>query len=412
MSEFRLICGDVLDGLRSLPDASAQCVVTSPPYWGLRDYGLAGQIGHEATPGAYIACMVAVFAEVRRVLRPDGVVWLNLGDTYARAPQKGNNHGYGKHATIDGLLPGDARPLGPLQPKNLAGIPWRVALALQADGWILRADVIWAKANPMPESVVDRPTKAHEYIFLLTRAERYFYDREAIIEPLATDAAENYPARARVTGRGGQGYAAARGASPDRGKSGGFPPCYRGSTFTSGKTAANKPNVGQGERYAHPGRNKRSVWTVASEPFPGAHFATFPPSLIEPCILAGTSERGCCPACGAPWRRDVARRPMVIARSGRGAAIGEMGRTAASGTVVAPARAETKGWQPTCRRHDAAPVPCTVLDPFAGSGTVGLVALRHGRRFVGIELNPQYVEMARRRIVADAPLLNREAVES
>lgn len=307
----RVLTGDCREMLRTLPAESVHCVVTSPPYWGLRDYGVAGQLGLEATYPEYVACLVEVFREVRRVLRDDGTLWLNLGDSYAA------NRGYqvpdSKHVDV-GNSKGSTVPAG-LKPKDLCGIPWRVAFALQADGWYLRQDNIWAKPNPMPESVRDRCTKAHEYMFLLSKSERYAYDADAIMEGLETDPAENYPARAKITGRGDQGAAAARGN--DRGKSGGFPPRKVGSDL---------------------GRNKRSVWTVATAPFPGAHFATFPPALIEPCILAGSPKGG------------------------------------------------------------------VVLDPFGGAGTTGLVADRHGRDAILIELNPGYADMARERIRADAPL--------
>ena len=239
-----LLLGDAATVLRELPERSAQCVVTSPPYWGLRDYGIGEQLGLEATPDEYVAKMVTVFREVRRVLRDAGTLWLNLGDSY-----------------------GDA--------KQLQGIPWRVAFALQADGWYLRRDRIWHKPNPMPDSVTDRCTKAHEYIFLLSKSPRYYYNAEAIAEPAQ---------------------------------------------------CAGDP------------RNKRSVWTVTTKPFSGAHFATFPPDLIEPCIKAG------CPKDG------------------------------------------------------------TVLDPFGGAGTTGMVAARLGRNAVLLELNAGYAEMAHARLYDDSPL--------
>jgi DNA modification methylase len=266
----KIINADVLAGLAELPDGSVHCVCTSPPYWGLRDYGQPGQIGLEATPEAFVARMVEVFRAVRRVLRRDGVMFLNLGDSYG---------------------PG----------KQLLGVPWRVALALQSDGWVLRSEIIWQKPNPMPESVTDRPTKAHEQIFLLTKAERYYYDAEAI-----KDRAE----RVGVT-PGGNFI----GKKADfRDVRGGF--------------AAGKPQTEF--------RNARSVWTIATAPFAEAHFATFPPELPAKCIKAG------CPKGG------------------------------------------------------------TVLDPFGGAGTTGLVADRLQRNAVLIELNPEYAAMASNRIANDA----------
>lgn len=349
MSTFRLLVGDCREMLRTLPDESVHCVVTSPPYWGLRDYGHDDQLGLEPTPELYVERMVEVFREVRRVLRSDGTLWLNLGDSYAA--QRGGTHqpaetlagakggrtqdgqrvNRGRH---DGYNPSrNAHAIG-LKHKDLVGIPWRVAFALQADGWYLRSDIIWAKPNPMPESVRDRPTKAHEYVFLLSKSERYYYDADAIKEPLATDPRENYPARARITGRGNQGAAAARGN--DRDKSGGFPPRRSGNKARKYGEDRNRPgsHLGAGVPWEDDGtgRNARSVWTITTRPYPGAHFATFPPELAEKCILAG------CPKGG------------------------------------------------------------TVLDPFAGSGTTGMVATGQGRNAILIELNPRYAELIRDRI--------------
>ena len=310
MTTFRLIPGDCLAGLATLPDASVHCCVTSPPYWGLRDYGVDGQLGLEPTPGEYVAKMVAVFREVKRVLRDDGTLWLNLGDSFF-STTKGSG-GPDSSSTLVGtkaehngqrmesrmLSAGDTG----IKPKDLVGIPWRVAFALQADGWYLRSDIIWSKPNPMPESVTDRPTKAHEYLFLLSKSERYHYDAAAIAED------------------------ASRGSAVSR--------------FDSGKTATHQGGRAQtGERAESDTRNRRSVWTIPTQPFAGAHFAVMPEALVEPCILAG------CPAGGL------------------------------------------------------------VLDPFTGSGTVGSVARRLGREFVGAELNPDYAEMARKRIAETQPPL-------
>jgi DNA modification methylase len=359
--------GDVLDRLAALPDESVNCVITSPPYFGLRDYGTGEwvggrpdcdhlpnntrqrqgqtggratraftgfdpfkgvcgkcgaervdrQIGLEATPADYVECIVAVFREVRRVLRSDGVAWVNLGDAYANDGKWGGSSG-GKHVTAlhgpTGVGRGK-RDTG-LKPKDLMGMPWRVAFALQADGWWLRSDVIWAKPNPMPESVTDRPTRSHEYLFLLTKAARYWYDADAIRESYADVSAGRYDYFEQATSPG----ARQPGGSMDR-------------RLSEGGIQEMNPL----------GRNRRSVWTIATAPFPEAHFATFPPALVEPCILAG------CPAGGV------------------------------------------------------------VLDPFVGSGTVVLEALRHGRRGIGIDLNPAYVAMARRRVEQDCPMFNTEA---
>lgn len=294
----QIIVADVRDGLAALPGQSIQCVVTSPPYWNQRDYGVAGQMGLEATAEDYIAGQVAVFREVRRVLRRGGTLWLNLGDSFAAD-------------------------------KNLHGMPWRVALALQADGWYLRSDIIYSKPNPMPESVTDRPTRAHEYVFLLTKQPRYYYDADAIREEPKHTGPVKIPS-GRDAGEGAHGCSHRDGcADKQRGHS------RRHEGFNDRWNA-----MSRAEQQAR-GANKRSVWTIATQPFHDAHFATFPEALVEPCILAGSREGD------------------------------------------------------------------TVLDPFAGSGTVGVVALRHNRRFVGIELNHEYAEMARRRITGDAPLLNK-----
>lgn len=256
--------GDALTILRRLPSQSVQCIVTSPPYWGLRDYNVADQIGLEPTLPQFIHRLQSVFTEARRVLKDDGVLWLNIGDGYTsgnrgwRAPDKKNP------ARAMGTRPDT--PEG-LKPKDLMGVPWRLAFALQDDGWFLRADIVWNKPNAMPESVKDRPTRSHEYVFMFTKSEQYFYDRQAILDPN--------------------------------------------------------------------GRNCRTVWNVNTTPFAGAHFATFPPKLVEPCIKAST-------------------RPGDF-----------------------------------------------VLDPFFGSGTVGLVAEELGRRYVGLELHPEYVSLAVSRLSAD-----------
>ena len=270
----------------TLPAKSIQCCVTSPPYYGLRDYGNAAQIGIESSPAAYVEKLVAVFREVWRVLADDGVLWLNLGDTYA-----GSNRG----------VMGDG-----LKPKDLIGIPWRVAFALQDDGWTFRSDIIWAKPNAMPESVTDRPTKAHEYLFLLTKQAKYYYDADAIKEPSTgqTGAAASFKRTTKDHLIPNQSAVQHRNERPE--------------TIDTGT------------------RNKRSVWTIATKPYKGAHFATMPPALVEPCILAGS------------------------------------------------------------RKGD------TILDPFAGSSTVGKVALQYERNYIGIDLNPSYIELSKERI---APLL-------
>ena len=342
--------GNCLEVLKTIPEQSVNTCVTSPPFWGLRDYGTAtweggdencdhqvgrfehkvsdkqksntasaghqardvcpkcgairkdSQLGLEDTPEEYVENLVKLFREVRRVLRDDGTVWLNLGDSYSSG---------GRTTTTNQTLRGDKdygatrpKPSKNIKPKDLIGIPWRVAFALQADGWYLRQDIIWHKPNPMPESVTDRCTKAHEYIFLLSKSLKYYFDNEAIKE----DAVGNEPGNKTKHRAVGQHFS---------------------------ETKNNIDKIGAVNK-----RNKRSVWTVTTKPFKGAHFATFPPDLIEPCVLAGCPENG------------------------------------------------------------------TVLDPFGGAGTTGLVAQQHNRNAVLIELNPEYAEMSRKRIYNDAPLFS------
>jgi len=364
-----LLEGDCRAVLPTLPAESVQCVVTSPPYWGLRDYGVAGQLGLEPTSEEYLATMVGVFREVRRVLRADGTCWVNMGDGYNANQGAGfDTHGDGGLRKALAASPKLARPAG-LKPKDLIGMPWRLALALQADGWFLRADIIWAKPNPMPESVTDRPTKAHEYVFLLTKSARYFYDADAVREPASSLTSGNV---ARVVANGGVGRRPAD------------------------HLASHVPWSNDGT-----GRNLRSVWTIPTAPYPEAHFATFPPDLARRCIVAGSSAKGCCGECGAPWARDTERTSILdprppTTRAAIKAALGDMARTTPQGRTCGSVAVTTLGWRPTCA-HDAAPVPCTVLDPFAGSGTVGEVAEQNGRDAVLIELSPAYVALARAR---------------
>lgn len=397
-SGIDLYCGDCRDVLADLDAGSVQCCITSPPYWGLRDYGTAGQLGLESTPEEYVAGMVEVFRAVRRVLRDDGTVWLNLGDSYATNRNDHKGGGFGgtecqEHSTI--AKRGKHCPDG-LKMKDLCGTPWRVAFALQADGWYLRQDIIWHKPNPMPESVTDRCTKSHEYVFLLTKSARYFYDAEAVKEEAAYG----------------------RGTDPS------------GRMFSRVGTAKVHAEHGQGAKgHTYDGtRNRRSVWTIATQPYSEAHFATFPTALVEPCLLAGTSAEGCCPECGAGWTRVVEKVPTgeihknpdgwdtevgahsTIHRDGR--SVGEAG--------VPVMTSKTLGWKPGCEctelgnikeddpghqgLHDgvqqihATPIPCTVLDPFFGAGTVGVVAFKHGRRCIGIDLSGDYCDMAAKRI--------------
>jgi DNA modification methylase len=446
-------------------------VVTSPPYFGLRDYGTGEweggdpacdhspeqrggrfatpvsakqasntgsgtasardcpcgarrvdrQIGLEPTPDEFVAALVEVFREVRRVLRDDGTVWLNLGDSYASsstyntANSLHTDHGWKQ----DTARRPNAYMVPGCKPKDLIGIPWMVAFALRADGWYLRSDIIWSKPNPMPESVTDRPTKSHEYVFLLSKSGKallwthrdghatnvrpmpdyvwmnpetqeesrepmpspwrrsnlwrgadYFYDADAIREP---DAGQDHAHRNVLDGQ------------PSLEPSNGLRSTHGGLRTMEGRNGA--------------GRNKRSVWTVATQPYAGAHFATFPPKLIEPCILAG-APRQACSVCGAPWVRVVERTPMVVRPGPKREAWqaeDDHARTQTGGTMLEPPTSRTVGFESSCSHGDGN-ARGVVLDLFAGAGTSGLVALQHGRDFIGIELNPEYADMARLRI--------------
>jgi DNA modification methylase len=303
-----IILGDVLETLRGMESESVNCIVTSPPYWGLRDYGHENQLGLEKTPQEFIAKMTEVFRECRRVLRKDGTCWVNTGDSYATgAGAVGDCPGGGKQGeNWKGQTTSPNRMKLPgLKPKDLCGIPWRLALSLQDDGWYLRSDIIWAKPNPMPESVTDRPTKSHEYIFLLTKSAKYWYDADAIKEYAL-------PFRGVVLDNRESGTGKARGINGQADRQGNFEP-IDGT------------------------RNARTVWTIATQPYKEAHFATFPEELPKRCILAGCPEGG------------------------------------------------------------------TVLDPFAGSGTTIAVAIQLGRKGIGIELNPEYAALARKRISGVTP---------
>jgi len=337
MTNWQLLVGDVREKLAEIPDGSARTCVTSPPYWGLRDYGVAGQLGLEPTPDEFIASMVAVFREVRRVLTDDGTCWVNLGDTYLAQQGAGfNGQKRLDHANRNVKV---KRPAG-VKPKDLVGIPWMVAFALRADGWYLRADIIWSKPNPMPESVTDRPTKAHEYVFLLSKSHSYYYDAAAIRTPYADSTlrefSEDYQGQARKAygGTGAQNPSDVKRRIVDKQRGHG----RRHAGFNDRWDAMPK------DEQQMNGANCRSVWMIATQPYPDAHFATFPEALPERCIRAGSQ-------------------------------VGD-----------------------------------TVLDPFTGSGTTGQVALQLGRSFVGIELNPVYAELARKRIGSVAPLFSHEAV--
>jgi len=381
-----LMNGDVMQ--IPLSDKSVHCIVTSPPYWGLRSY-LTGdnkslELGSEPLHdcggwvtgddcGECFVCHVRQYArELWRVLRDDGVWWLNLGDSYNANQGIGFKPDGGRNiAAPIGMKP----PKVPgLKPKDLCGIPWRVALALQADGWYLRSDIIWAKPNPMPESVTDRPTKAHEYLFLLSKNKKYFYDADAVRESQSEGTFKRF---------GGNNAPRKPGV-----KQGGS--ARKTRQFDESTPVAILPS----------GRNRRTVWNIATAPYSGAHFATFPPKLVEPCIKAGTSEHGCCPECGKQWVRVVESK---ITAGGGGKPLKTYDSKSMLGSmnnkksfIPGHKHVTTLGFRPDCD-HGHDPIPCTVFDPFSGSGTTVLVANQLGRRGVGLDLSLDYIDLAKKR---------------
>lgn len=457
-----IITGDCREILDTLPERSVQCVVTSPPYWGQRSYGNEDWeggdpdcahhgsqrfdtpvsekqssnkassveastctncpatrsdqgIGLEVDVQQWVDEIVGVFRKVWRVLRDDGTLWLNLGDKYWGTGGGNNNTGLTGRPMPEGDVDERGSPRHDrntwkqkdgLKSKDLIGLPWRLAFALQADGWYLRRDIIWHKPNPMPESATDRPSTAHEYVFLLTKKPRYFYDQDAVRTAISENTHARYKDHNRVNpkavptgwdsrvGEGGHGTVHKLGRTPSN-------PVKQNTSFSA---AINKPVDAA---------NLRSVWTIPTQSFSGPHYATYPEKLVEPCIKAGTSEKGECPECGAPWKRTIVTGEsswQACKDAGWTGKHGVMGSAAMPtvGTELAPdgvstgglgwaASRETTGWQPTCT-HDSEPVPQTILDPFSGAGTTGLVAARFGRRYIGIELNLEYAEMSRRRI--------------
>ena len=415
---YRIIEGDCIRGMATLPDGSVHTCVTSPPYWGLRDYGHDDQIGAEKTPEEFVENMVNVFREVRRVLRDDGTVWLNLGDSYARnsgtSPTVRHTDGREKNFDPSEALRPQASSWGG-KPKDLVGIPWRVAFALQADGWYLRQDIIWHKPNPMPEAVTDRCTKAHEYIFLLSKSQKYYYDHEAIKEKASGTNERPQQIRAKQLANLHQLTEAHISAIKSCGVSDVGKAVVtqdgHGKNLEEIQSLADQAKSVLGGYYREflmaPTKNKRSVWTVTTKPFRGAHFATFPKDLIEPCVLAGTSAHGCCSECGAPWQRVIEKTGEFQRRWSTNNAEGSPYNNQGSMQNTY----STTGWEPTCKCADTSVVPCTVLDPFTGSGTTCVVALNHGRRFIGTELNPEYIKIATDRIADEAPMSLMDVME-
>jgi len=391
--------GDCRESMRRLiaEGVKVQMCVCSPPYWGLRSYldkdnpDKPNEMGLEKTPEEYIANMVEVFRLVRELLRDDGVMFVNLGDSYwggkgengsSKARRTAEERGY---AQSPGTVQMSKRPQDGrhsiIKPKDLVGIPWMLAFALRADGWYLRSEIIWHKLNPMPESVTDRPTKSHEQVFLFAKNAKYYYDAEAVREPYLPSSLERRKYADHDTGDRTQKH------QPGR------PPC-------NGEAHIYDPNPF--------GRNRRSVWTIPSAPYRGAHFATYPPALVEPCVLAGTSERGACPTCGAPWERVIEKKPSTMNIRVRDAKKGILDKksgydeTATEAEISTYGKEEegeskTIGWRSTCSCPPAPPVPCVVFDPFLGSGTTAQVAQSLGRNWIGCELNRDYEPLIRER---------------
>lgn len=371
---LKILIGDAKHRLKTLPDQSVHCCVTSPPYYNLRDYKKDDQIGLEQTPEEYIQKLVEVFREVKRVLRDDGVLFVNIGDSYART--RGTDRKVPTTAKIGNIRntleqTGDrtsnAKIFG-LKSKDLIGIPWMLAFALRTDGWYLRQEIIWAKSNPMPESVTDRCTKSHEQIFLLTKSQRYYFDAGAIKEPVA-EATRN------------------RLSQPNL-------PNQIGSTRVPGKTNGNMKAVGATET-----RNKRSVWNVSTKPYSGAHFAVFPPDLIEPCILAGAPEY-VCSKCLAPYKTAYTKTDTPDPSYKGSSFTSSKTVQRDGGDRTQPGNRFLKiplSTTPSCKCN-ATPAPGVVLDPFGGSGTTAGVALKHGRKAIICELNEEYAKLIPERI--------------
>lgn len=316
---YQFLQGNSLDVLKTFRDNTFHTVVTSPPYWQQRDYQVNDQIGQEATVDEYVDHLVQIMCEVKRTLRKDGTLWLNIGDTYVRSDIQTT-----------------------LRSKNKIGVPWKVAFALQENGWILRQDVIWEKSNPMPDGSKDRPTTCHEYLFLLTKSEKYYYDYFAALE---------------------------NSEKPIKGK----------QKFGSREQIGTNRHD-QNRTFEHYGkRNKRSVWTTSVSRFEGSHWATFNPELIEPCILTSTSKKGCCPKCKTGWNRIIDKTRE------------ESGQLELTGNL----------WEPGCSCGIQETESCVVLDPFSGASTTGFVCSQHNRDYVAIDVNQEYLNVARKRLGID-----------
>lgn len=411
---------DALSFLCALPEESVHCMVTSPPYWGLRDYGVPGQLGMESTLAEYISNMVMLFREARRVLRSDGVLWLNMGDGYATSPN-GRSAKNTKAAGNDDRTFRD-KPMstigGSLKPKDLMMQPHRLAIALQDDGWYVRADCVWHKPNPMPESISDRPTKAHEYVFLLTKSERYWYDPEPVKTPVKPNSIKRRGRAVSVNHKNAQGAPGqavhsmfkprenahrndGAGTQSRRTFDEKFAPKHDDSRWDSGGPRQR----GFDESYSGqvmPMANLRSVWVIPARGFKGAHFATFPIELPKICILTGCPSKTCA-ECGAPYVRVNEKQfyPQLTSEHNIKGAGAQKPMDASNGWQGVPrgvVLTETLGWKPTCTCDTTDTRPGLVLDMFMGSGTTAVVAKLLNRDYIGSELNPEYIKLAEKRI--------------
>ncbi len=419
-----------LQGLKALPDNCIDCCVTSPPYYGLRDYNTdavtfpactfsifgftekfkkwTGNYGQEPSPKMFVAHTVLIFEQVLRVLTPTGTLWLNFGDSYASSGKNRTVEHASKNSTIKGGHTSQIQSLkqqnkitSGLKEKDLIGIPWMVAFALRDAGWYLRQDIIWSKPNPMPESVTDRCTKAHEYFFMLTKSPKYYYDAVSI--KTASKNPEDDLRRMADQTKNNK-------SNPDVLKNGLRPKTdkQRGHSRRHDGFNDRWDDMSKSDQQAM-GANKRSVWTVSTKPFSEAHFATFPPDLIVDCIKAGSGEHGCCADCGSPYTRQFDKELMPTAKASynsktdirdveadkqdQGSNRQKSGHKPGHINKIT-----TTGWVKTCKCDTAAIKPAIILDPFMGAGTTGLVAKKMGRNYIGYELNPAYIKINEARL--------------
>lgn len=407
---YQILQGDAETMLAWLDDNSVHCCVTSPPYYGLRDYKVDGQVGMEKTPEEYVKHLVGVFREVRRVLREDGTLWLNIGDSYSGSGRGPTGHnGIGCQQDRQGFADPGASVAPGCKAKDLIGIPWMLAFALRSDGWYLRSDIPWIKRNSMPSSVKDRPSSSIEHIFLFSKSKKYYYDYVATMQP----SSESYNKDKRPRGKIRQ-TVNANSKYPDEGQ-------FKKQDHTGNETYtgfnARYEDSGTGLRYMrdsdfffrtwqgllHNEDGEPMAMVVNPRGYKGAHFACFPVQLVEPMILAGTSEKGVCPVCGAPWVRDTEKTMPPLRQTVTNGPIGGHGLLGGN-RFDNPITVATTGWHPSCScgiapiSQDMCGVRATVLDPFSGSAATGVACQWHNRDYIGIELNPEYIALSHQRL--------------